>query len=137
LREEQKLEWNRKDERVEAVSTLLFDRLTIEETRGGAPDAEGGSRSSGEKVLEMDSNGSCLRKRWKQCWLALELRVFTAGLRAVGNTDIKARTRGALLWAQTLRDAQAACEACGFSDASCGSLVQAFGAAGAVAPFAY
>jgi ATP-dependent helicase HrpB len=32
------VEWNRSAERVEAVSALVYDNLTIEETRSGAPD---------------------------------------------------------------------------------------------------
>ena len=46
------VEWNRTAERVEAVSTLLYDNLIIEETRSGAPDPEQAAALLAEKALE-------------------------------------------------------------------------------------
>ncbi len=51
LREVAALEWNRGGERVEAVSSLLFDEIPIE-TRRGAPDAEQAGAYLARKALD-------------------------------------------------------------------------------------
>jgi ATP-dependent helicase HrpB len=45
-------EWNRTAERVENVSALLYDGLTIQESRGGAPEPEEAARVLAEKAME-------------------------------------------------------------------------------------
>jgi len=52
ITEKSTVEWNRKAERVEAASALLFDNLTLEESRGAAPDPEAAARLLVEKALE-------------------------------------------------------------------------------------
>ena len=52
VREKSAVEWNRKAERVEASSALLFEGLTIEESRGAAPDPEAARSLLAEKALE-------------------------------------------------------------------------------------
>jgi ATP-dependent helicase HrpB len=44
--------WNRTAERVESVSMLLYDGLTIEESRTGRVDTEAGARLLAEKAIE-------------------------------------------------------------------------------------
>jgi ATP-dependent helicase HrpB len=48
------LEWNRTAERVEMVSSLMYDHLVIDETRGPAPDSDETARLLAAKALEED-----------------------------------------------------------------------------------
>jgi ATP-dependent helicase HrpB len=52
VEERSALEWNRSAERVEAVSALLYDELTIQESRGAAPDAGAAAGLLAQKALE-------------------------------------------------------------------------------------
>lgn len=52
VREKSAVEWNRKAERVEASSALLFEGLVIEESRGAGPDPEAAQNLLAEKALE-------------------------------------------------------------------------------------
>jgi ATP-dependent helicase HrpB len=52
VEERSTLEWNRSAERVEAVSALLYDELTIQESRGAAPDAGAAAGLLAQKALE-------------------------------------------------------------------------------------
>ena len=53
LREETTLEWNRIGERVEAVSTLRFEELILEESRNARPDPQATAALLAEKILEV------------------------------------------------------------------------------------
>lgn len=46
------VEWNRQAERVESVNALVYDELTIEETRGGAIDDEAAAKLLAAKAAE-------------------------------------------------------------------------------------
>jgi ATP-dependent helicase HrpB len=50
--ERNSVEWNRQAQRVEAVNAWLYDRLVIDETRGGAVDDEAAARLLATKVVE-------------------------------------------------------------------------------------
>jgi ATP-dependent helicase HrpB len=52
VREQSSVEWNRQTERVEAVSSLLYDELVIQESRGAMPDAEAAAQLLAQKALE-------------------------------------------------------------------------------------
>jgi ATP-dependent helicase HrpB len=52
VQERAAVEWNRKAERVEAVSALLYEDLVIEETRSGAPDPEQAAGLLAERAIE-------------------------------------------------------------------------------------
>ena len=52
VREQSGVEWNRGAERVEAVSSLLYDELAIEETRSGAPDPEQAAALLAQRAVE-------------------------------------------------------------------------------------
>jgi ATP-dependent helicase HrpB len=52
VREQSRVEWNRQNERVEAVSALLYDELVIQESRGAMPDAEAAAQLLAQKALE-------------------------------------------------------------------------------------
>jgi ATP-dependent helicase HrpB len=50
--ERQAVEWNRQGERVESVSALVYDELTIEETRGGPVDDEAAASLLATRAME-------------------------------------------------------------------------------------
>jgi ATP-dependent helicase HrpB len=50
--EKNAIEWNKQPQRVEAVSSLLYDNLVIEETRGGRIDDEAAAQVLAAKVVE-------------------------------------------------------------------------------------
>ena len=52
VREQSNVTWNRLTERVESVSSLLYDDLVIQESRGAAPDAEAAAEMLAQKALE-------------------------------------------------------------------------------------
>lgn len=52
VRERNGVEWNRAAERVEQVGALLYDGLTIVETRGGTPGPEQAARLLAQKAVE-------------------------------------------------------------------------------------
>ncbi|MCL6546807.1 MAG: ATP-dependent helicase HrpB [Bryobacteraceae bacterium] len=52
VREVASLEWNRKGERVEAVSALVFQGLVLEESRGAQPDPQAAAQMLAEKAWE-------------------------------------------------------------------------------------
>lgn len=52
VREQSNLIWNRTAERVEAVSTLLYDDLVIQESRDSSPDPEAAADLLAQKALE-------------------------------------------------------------------------------------
>jgi ATP-dependent RNA helicase HrpB len=53
MREELKVAWNRETERVEAVSTLLYDELVIQESRGATPETEAAAELLARKAMEV------------------------------------------------------------------------------------
>jgi ATP-dependent helicase HrpB len=52
VREQSNVTWNRVTERVESVSSLLYDDLVIQESRGAAPDVEAAAEMLAQKALE-------------------------------------------------------------------------------------
>ena len=46
------VEWNRQSQRVDAVNALVYDKLVIDETRGGMPDPEAAARMLADKAWE-------------------------------------------------------------------------------------
>lgn len=52
VRETAAVEWNRKGERVEAVSALVFEGLVLEESRGAQPDPQAAAQVLAEKAWE-------------------------------------------------------------------------------------
>jgi ATP-dependent helicase HrpB len=52
MRESSSVSWNRATEQVEAVSTLLYDELVVQESRGAIPDLEAAAELLAQKALE-------------------------------------------------------------------------------------
>lgn len=52
VREEERLEWNRSAERVEAVSALRYDELVLQESRGARPDPRAAARLLAQRAME-------------------------------------------------------------------------------------
>lgn len=52
VREQATVEWNRAQERVEAVSVLLYDELVIQESRGAMPEAGAAAELLAQKAIE-------------------------------------------------------------------------------------
>jgi ATP-dependent helicase HrpB len=52
VREQASVVWNHAAERVDAVSALLYDELTIQESRGAAPGAEAAAELLAQKAME-------------------------------------------------------------------------------------
>ena len=53
VREQTNVVWNRAGERVDAVSALVYDELTIDETRDAAPDPEAAAALLARKAIEV------------------------------------------------------------------------------------
>ena len=53
IREQDELSWNRTGERVEAVSSLLYDDLVIQESRNPTPDPQAAAEMLARKALEV------------------------------------------------------------------------------------
>jgi ATP-dependent helicase HrpB len=99
------LEWNRAAERVESVSALSFDSLTIEESRGGAVASEAAAALLAERALEAgldrfaDTPEFLARARFAGAPLgppdvSEALRSLCAGLRSFAELEAAARGRG-------------------------------------------
>jgi ATP-dependent helicase HrpB len=76
MRDQSGVEWNRAAERVEAVSSLRYDELVIEESRGAAPDAEAAAALLAQKAMEAGIERFVEPEAWEE-FLA---RVTFAGL---------------------------------------------------------
>jgi ATP-dependent helicase HrpB len=91
------------DERVEAVSALLYDELVIQESRGAMPDAEAAAELLAQKALEAGIDRFVDRDALDEFWRGFEfagfeppdlpqaLRDLCLGLRSF--TELKARRR--------------------------------------------
>jgi len=66
VKERTGVEWNRTAERVEAVSALLYENLTIQETRGGTLDPEQTAALLAERALEAGIERFVDREEWEQ-----------------------------------------------------------------------
>jgi ATP-dependent helicase HrpB len=76
VREQSGVEWNRGNERVEAVSVLLYDELVIQESRGAMPEAKAAAELLARKALEAGIDRFVDRETLEQ----LLVRVEFAGL---------------------------------------------------------
>ena len=85
------VEWNRTAERVDAVRALVYDGLTIEESRGAMPDADAAADLLAAKALEQDLGRFLDRDELD----ALRARVVFAGLAPITDDDVRDAMREA------------------------------------------
>jgi ATP-dependent helicase HrpB len=76
VREQSGVEWNRVNERVEAVSVLLYDELVIQESRGAMPEAKAAAELLAQKAIEAGIDRFVDKETLEQ----LLMRVEFAGL---------------------------------------------------------
>ncbi len=90
------LDWNRAAERVEQVTSLMYDQLVIDETRGPAPASEETSRRLAEKALEADMGRFVDRQELDQ----LRARAAFAGIEIDVEAALTELCRGKSSFAQ-------------------------------------
>lgn len=90
------LDWNRTAERVEMVTSLMYDQLVIDETRGPAPDSEETSQLLATRALEADIGRFVDREELDQ----LLARSAFAGIEIDVEAALVARCRGRSSFAQ-------------------------------------
>jgi len=61
------VEWNRSAERVDAVNTLLYDKLVIEDTRSGTPDPDQAAALLAERAIDAGIERFVDRDALEQC----------------------------------------------------------------------
>ena len=98
------LEWNRTAERVEQVSALVYDQLTIEETRAPAPASEEASKLLATKALDVDIGRFVEREALDQ--LLARANVCGDQDRCGGDAD------GALPWSGRVSPKSRICSRC-------------------------
>jgi len=76
VREQSGVDWNRVNERVEAVSVLLYDELVIQESRGAMPEAKAAAELLAQKAIEAGIDRFVDKETLEQ----LLMRVEFAGL---------------------------------------------------------
>jgi ATP-dependent helicase HrpB len=76
MQDQSGVEWNRAQERVEAVSSLRYDELVIEESRGAAPDPEAAAALLAQKAMEAGMERFVEPEAWEE----FTARVAFAGL---------------------------------------------------------
>ncbi len=90
------LEWNRTAERVEQVTSLVYDQLVIDETRGPAPASEETAQLLAAKALEADIGRFVDREELEQ----LRARAAFAGIEINVDAALTALCRGRSGFAQ-------------------------------------
>jgi ATP-dependent helicase HrpB len=85
------VEWNRGAERVDTVSSLLYEQLTIEETRSGSADPEAASQLLAERALEAGVERFVDREELNGLLARIE---FAARYAAVVKPDLEETLRG-------------------------------------------
>jgi ATP-dependent helicase HrpB len=76
VREQSSVVWNRASERVEAVSTLLYDELVIQESRGAAPDPQAAADLLAQKAAEAGIDRFIDREKLDQFLVRVEFAGF-------------------------------------------------------------
>jgi len=113
VREESNVTWNRVAERVEAVSTLIYDDLVIQESRDTVPETEAGSDLLWRKALEIGIERFVDRESLEQFQARVEfaglvqpdvpqaLRELCSGLRSFADLKVAAKVLVLLLEQKT------------------------------------
>lgn len=89
VRETAALEWNRRGERVEAVSALVFEGLVLEESRGAQPDAQAAAQMLAEKAWEAGLNRFVDLEELEELRARVSFATEHSRLQPVSEEDIK------------------------------------------------
>jgi ATP-dependent helicase HrpB len=114
MEERNTLEWNRKAERVESRSALLFDGLVIEESRSGQVDSGAAARLLAEKAWEAGIERFADREELDG-WLArVHFASEHADVAAVGEADLREALAGLCAGLRSFGELQTAARGNGF-----------------------
>lgn len=114
MEERSTLDWNRKAERVESRSALLFDGLVIEESRSGQVDANAAARLLAEKAWEAGIDRFADREELDG-WLArVRFASEHAAVASVGEADLREALAGLCAGLRSFAELQAAARGDGF-----------------------
>ena len=86
------VEWNRHAERVEAVSTLLYYELVVEETRGGPVDDEAAAQLLAARVMEAGIDRFVDREELDRFLTRVEFAAEHSNIHRIAETDVLAAT---------------------------------------------
>ena len=117
------LAWNRTAERVELVTALVYDQLTIDETRVPAPPSEESARLLAEKALEVDIGRFADREALEQ----LRARAAFAGVEITVEDALRELCRGRTSFAELEVGAFAGGAAAGSHRTNCSGAAAAAG----------
>jgi ATP-dependent helicase HrpB len=87
------VEWNKTAERAEAVSALLYDGLTIDETRGGNPDPHSAAQLLYDKAIEAGVERFVDRDELEAFRARVAFAAERSAIRAIGEEDVRAALR--------------------------------------------
>ena len=85
-----RVEWNRQAQRVEAVNALEYDKLIIDENRGGIPDPEAAARLLTGKAFEAGIDRFIDAAELDQFLARVEFAAMHSTLPALTDTDVRA-----------------------------------------------
>jgi ATP-dependent helicase HrpB len=84
------VEWNRQAQRVEGVSALEYDKLVIDENRGGVPDPEAAARLLTEKAFEAGIERFIDAAALEEFLARVEFAAQHSALPTVSDTEVRA-----------------------------------------------
>ncbi len=90
VQERNTVEWNKKAERVEAVSALVYGELVIEESRGGVMDDEEAARMLAAKVAEAGIERFADAEELHAFLARVEFAAGHSGIRSLSESDVAA-----------------------------------------------
>lgn len=99
------VEWNREAERVESVSALVYDQLTIEETRSGTADPEAASELLAQRALEAGIERFVDAKELDELLARID---FASRYAAVAKPDVERALREVCLGLRSFAELKAA-----------------------------
>jgi ATP-dependent helicase HrpB len=90
ITESTRVEWNRQAERVETVSSLLYDTLVIEESRSGAVDPAAGAAILASKAMEAGLERFTGADEWSALRARIDFAAEHGAARRLSDADIAA-----------------------------------------------
>ena len=83
------VEWNRQGSRVEAVSTMLYDALVIDETRGGVIDDEAAAALLASKAIETGIGRFVDPEELESFLARVEFAAQHSNIKPIGNLELE------------------------------------------------